>query len=104
MERGSQTNAPKFPTVGTPAKEVITLGGDPPTTPSHPPRPSPPHHPMGSVTEVSGEVAQAHRVLHRLGNLFVSVVPWGAQVDVQITKEEGGVPFRALAPGLHDRC
>ena len=104
MERGSQTNAPKFPTVGTPAKEVITLGGDPPPTPSHPPRPSPPHHPTGSVTEVSGEVAQAHLVLYQLGDLFVSVVPRGAQVDVQITKEEGGVPFRALASGLQDRC
>ena len=103
MERGSQTNAPKFPTVGSPAEEVITLGGDPPPTPSHPPRPSPPHHPTGSVTEVSGEVAQAHLVLHRLGDLLVPVVPGGAQVDVQVTKKEGGVPFRALAPGLHDR-
>ena len=104
MERGLQTNAPKFPTVGSPAEEVITLGGDPPPTPSHPPRPSPPRQPTGSLKEMFGEVAQAHHVLYRLGNLLVSVVPRGAQVDVQIAKEEEGVSCRALVPGLYDRC
>jgi hypothetical protein len=104
MEQGLQTNAPNFPTVGAPTEEVITLGGDPPPTPSHPPHPSPPRQPTGSLKEVFGEVAQAHHILHRLGDLFVSVVPRGAQVDVQITKEEGGVPCRALAPGLYNRC
>ena len=54
--------------------------------------------------EVFGEVAQAHRVLYRLGNLFVSVVPWGAHVDVQVAKKEGGVPRGALVPGLDDCC
>ncbi len=104
MIRGSQTNAAKFPTVGAPAEEVITLGGDPPPASSHPPRPSPLCQPAGSLMEVCGEVAQAHHVLHCLGNLFVSVVPWGTQVDVQVAKKEGGVPRGALVPGLDDRC
>ncbi len=54
--------------------------------------------------EVFGEVAQAHHVLHCLGNLFVSVVPWGVQVDVQVAKKEGDVPRGALIPGLDDCC
>jgi hypothetical protein len=104
MIRGLQTNAAKFPTVGAPAEEVITLGGDPSPASSHPPCPSPPHQPAGSLKEVFGEVAQAHRILYRLSNLFVSVVPWGAQVDIQVAKKEGGVPRGALVPGLDDRC
>ena len=39
--KGTQMNAAKFPKVGCLAKEVITLGGYPPPTSSHPPRQSP---------------------------------------------------------------
>jgi len=73
MKGGTQTNAAEFPTVGVPAEEVITLGGYPPPASSHPPRPSPPRQPAGSLKEVFGEVAQAHHILHRLGDLLVSV-------------------------------
>ena len=35
-------------------------------------------------------------------NLFVPVIPRGVQVDVQVAKEDGGVPLGALVPGLVD--
>jgi hypothetical protein len=102
MSRGTQTNAAILPTVGCPAEDIITLGGYPPPTSSHLPCPSPPHGTAGSLTEMSGQIGEAHHVLHHLGNLLVPLVPWGMEVDVHIAKEEGDMPVRAFVPGLLD--
>jgi hypothetical protein len=96
MSRGMQTNAAILPTVGRPAEDIITLGGYPPPTSSHPPCPSLPHGTAGSLTEMSGQIGEAHHVLHHLGNLLVPLDPWGTEVDVQIAKEEGDMPARAF--------
>jgi hypothetical protein len=100
IERGSQTNATQFPTVSAWTKEVITLGGNPLLISSHSPSLSPPHQPARSLTKMFGQIGQPPHVLNCLGNLFVSVIPWGAQIDVQVAKEDGDVPTRALVPGL----
>ncbi len=102
IERSLQTNAANFPLLSVPTKEVITLGGNPPPTSSHPPSPSPPRQLARSLTKMFGQFGQPHHVLNRLSNLFVSVVPQGAQIDVQVAKEDGDVLTRALVPGLDD--
>ena len=104
MTRGTQTNAAILPTVGRPTEDIITLGGHPPPASSHPPRPSPPHGTAGSLKEVTGQIGEAHHVLHHLSNLLVPLVPWGTEVDVQIADEERNMPARAFVPGLLDRC
>ena len=57
---------------------------------------------MRSLTKMFGQIGQPHHVLNRLGNLFVSAAPWGAQIDIQVAKEDEDVPTRALIPGLDD--
>ena len=42
--------------------------------------------------------------IHHLSNLLVPLVPWGTEVNVQITNEERNMPARAFVPGLLDRC
>ncbi len=53
--------------------------------------------------EMSGQIGDAHHVLHHLGNLLVPLVLWGTEVDVHIAKEEGDMPARAFIPDLFDR-
>jgi hypothetical protein len=101
---GAHPNAAIFPTVGRPSKEVITLGGYPPPDSSHPPSPSPPYGTSGLLTEILGQIGQAHHVLNHLGNFLISLVPRGSEIDVQITKEDGGMPARALVPSPLDCC
>ena len=45
---------------------------------------------------MTGQIGEAHHVLHQLGDLLVSLVPWGAKINVQVAEEEGGMPVRAL--------
>jgi hypothetical protein len=52
--------------------------------------------------EMFGQISQAHHILNHFGNRLVSYVPWGAEVDVQAAKEDGGVPSWALVPDLLD--
>jgi hypothetical protein len=104
MSRGTQTNAAILPTVSRPTKKIITLGGYPSPASSHPPRPLPPHGTAGSLLEVTGQIGKAHHVLHYLSNLLIPLVPWGAEVDIQIAEEERNMPTRAFVPGLLDRC
>ena len=103
MSRGTQANAAILPTVGCPTEDIITLGGYPPPTSSHPPCPSPPHGTAGSLKEVMGQIGKAHHVLHHLSNLLVSLVPWGAEVNVQIAEEERNMPTRAFVPDFLNR-
>jgi hypothetical protein len=102
MTGNTQSNAAKFSTVFSLPKEVIILGGYPPPTSSHPPHPSPPHGTVGLLTEVLGQVAQAHHVLNHLRNFLISLISGGVEIDVQIPKEDGGMPARAFVPGLLD--
>ena len=57
---------------------------------------------MESLKEVTGQIGEAHNVLHQFSNLLVSLVPWGAEVNVQVAKEDGGMPAWAFVPGLLD--
>ena len=100
MSRGTQANAAILPTVGRPTKDMITLGGYPSPASSHPPRPSPSHCTAGLLKEVMGQIGEAHDVLHHLCNLLVPLVPWGAEVNIQIAEEERNMPARAFDPGL----
>jgi hypothetical protein len=85
--------------VGQPAKEVFTLGENPPPASSHTPSPSPLHQPAGSLMDMFGQIGQAHHVLNHFSNLLVSsCIPQGAEV----AKEDGGVPSWALISGLLD--
>ena len=52
---------------------------------------------------MTGQIGEAHHVLHQLGDLLVSLVPWGAKINVQVAEEEGGMPVRAFVPSLLDR-
>ncbi len=91
--RGTQTNTAKFPTVGHPSKELITLGGNPPPASSHPPRPSPLHMTTGLLKEVFGQVGQPTDVLHHFSDPLVSPIPGGAKIDIEVSDEEGGMSF-----------
>jgi hypothetical protein len=102
MSRGTQTNAAILPTVGRPSEDIITLGGHPPPASSHPPRPSPPNRTTGSLKEVTGQIGEAHHILNHFSDLLVSLIPWGAEVDVQVAEEDGGMPARAFVPDLFD--
>jgi hypothetical protein len=83
--RGKQTNAAKFPVVGCPSKEVITLGDNPTPASSHPPRPSPPTVTTGLLKEVFGQVGQPTDVLHHFSNPLVSLIPGGTKIDIEIS-------------------
>jgi hypothetical protein len=85
IKRGTQTNAAKFPTVGRPAEEVITLGGYPPPVSSQPPRPSPLCVTARSLMEVFGQIGQPTDVLHHFSNPLVLLVPGGAEFDIEIS-------------------
>jgi hypothetical protein len=52
---------------------------------------------------MTGQIGEAHHVLDQLSNLFVSLVPRGTKINVQVAKEEGDMPARAFVPGLFDR-
>jgi hypothetical protein len=52
--------------------------------------------------EMTGQIGEAHHVFHQLGDLLVSLVPWGTKINVQVAKEEGDMPVRAFVPGLFD--
>jgi hypothetical protein len=82
MTRGTQTNAAILPTVGHPTEDILTLRGYTPPASSHPPCPSPPYGTTGSLKEVTGQIGEAHHVLHQLSNLLVPLVPRGAEVNV----------------------
>ena len=58
-----QMCAAKFPTVSRPSKEVITLGGYPPPTSSHPPCLLPSRGTTRLLLEVLGQIGEAHHVL-----------------------------------------
>ncbi len=102
IEGVTQTNAAKILMVGHPAKEVITLGGNPHPALTHLPRPSSPRVTVGSLTEVFGQVGQPTDVLHHFSNPLISLVPWGTKIDIKISNEEGGMPFWTLVEGLFD--
>ena len=102
MSRGMQTNAAILPTVGRLTKDIITLEGYPPPASSHLTRPSPPHRTAGSLKEMTGQIGEAHDVLHHLSNLLVPLAPWGTEVNVQIAEEERNMPTRAFVSGLLD--
>ncbi len=97
-----QTNAAKFPMVGCPSKEVITLGGNPPPASSHPPGSSPLHMTTGLLKEMFGQVGQPTDVLHHFSNLLISPIPGGTKIDVEVSNEEGGMSFWSFVEGPFD--
>jgi hypothetical protein len=67
------------------SKEVVTLGGDPSPSPSHPPRPTAPCPCVVALFELAGHIHEAHDIAHVLGDRLILFVPWGRKFDIQIS-------------------
>jgi hypothetical protein len=54
----------------------------------------------GLLIEVFGQVSHPTDTLHHFSNLLIPLVLWGTKIDVEISNEEGGMPFWTLVKGM----
>ncbi len=85
MTRHLQADVAKPSLVNLSSKEVVTLGGDPSPSPSHPPHAMAPCPCLAALFELAGHVHKAHDIAHLLGNQVILLLPWGGEFDVQVS-------------------